>query len=55
MLFRSEDEAGTPFCICVDFDTEQDGCVTIRDRDTMEQVRVPVADVRPYIEERLVF
>lgn len=53
--YRREDEAGTPFCICVDFDTEQDGCVTIRDRDTMEQVRVPVADVRPYIEERLVF
>ena len=53
--YRREDEIGTPFSICVDFDTETDGCVTIRDRDTMEQVRIPVADVRSYIEERLAF
>ncbi len=53
--YRREDEIGTPFSICVDFDTENDGCVTIRDRDTMEQVRIPVADVRSYIEERLSF
>ena len=53
--YRREDEIGTPFCICVDFDTLDDNCVTIRDRDTMEQVRVPVSDVRKYIEERLVF
>ena len=53
--YRREDEIGTPFCICVDFDTEVDGCVTIRDRDTMEQVRIPVAEVRSYIEERLSF
>lgn len=53
--YRREDEIGTPFCICVDFDTEKDGCVTIRDRDTMEQVRIPVGEVRAYIEERLVF
>ena len=53
--YRREDEIGTPFCICVDFDTVEDNCVTIRDRDTMEQVRVPVSDVRKYIEERLVF
>ena len=53
--YRREDEIGTPFCICVDFDTQEDGCVTIRDRDTMEQVRVPVSEVRGYIEERLVF
>ncbi len=53
--YRREDEIGTPFSICVDFDTENDGCVTIRDRDTMEQVRIPVSDVRAYIEERLVF
>ena len=50
-----EDEIGTPFCICVDFDTESDGCVTIRDRDSMEQVRIPVAEVKSYIEERLMF
>ena len=53
--YRREDEIGTPFSICVDFDTESDGCVTIRDRDTMEQVRVPVGEVRSYIEERLSF
>ena len=53
--YRREDEIGTPFCICVDFDTENDGCVTIRDRDTMEQIRIPVSEVRSYIEERLVF
>ncbi len=53
--YRREDEIGTPFCICVDFDTETDGCVTIRDRDTMEQVRLPIAEVKGYIEERLVF
>ena len=53
--YRREDEIGTPFCICVDFDTETDGCVTVRDRDTMEQVRIPVEQVRNYIEERLVF
>ena len=53
--YRREDEIGTPFSICVDFDTETDGCVTIRDRDTMEQIRIPVSDVRSYIEEKLVF
>ena len=53
--YRREDEIGTPLCICVDFDTETDGCVTIRDRDTMQQVRIPVSEVRSYIEERLSF
>ncbi len=53
--YRREDEIGTPFCICVDFDTETDGCVTIRDRDTMEQVRLPIGEVRGYIEERMAF
>ena len=53
--YRREDEIGTPFCICVDFDTQTDGCVTVRDRDTMEQVRIPVDQVRSYIEERLSF
>ena len=53
--YRREDEIGTPFCICVDFDTQEDGCVTIRDRDTMEQVRLPIGQVRGYTEERLSF
>lgn len=53
--YRREDEIGTPFSICVDFDTEADNSVTIRDRDTMEQVRLPLSDVREYIENKLEF
>ena len=53
--YSREDEIGTPFCITYDFDTETDGCVTIRDRDTMEQVRIPVGDVAAYIRERIAF
>ncbi|MCQ2545070.1 MAG: glycine--tRNA ligase [Clostridia bacterium] len=53
--YRREDEIGTPFSICVDFDTAEDNCVTIRDRDTMEQVRIPVTEVKDYILERLQF
>ncbi|MBK5261498.1 MAG: glycine--tRNA ligase, partial [Peptostreptococcaceae bacterium] len=53
--YRREDEIGTPFCICVDFDTETDGCVTIRDRDTMKQIRIPVEKVKAYIEDKLIF
>ena len=53
--YRREDEIGTPFSICVDFDTAEDKSVTIRDRDTMEQVRIPITEVRSYIEERLRF
>ena len=53
--YRREDEIGTPFCITVDFDTETDKCVTIRDRDTMEQIRIPISEVKKYIEDKLVF
>ena len=53
--YRRQDEIGTPFCITVDFDTEADGTVTVRDRDTMQQERVAVADLRSWIEERLRF
>ncbi len=53
--YRREDEIGTPFCITYDFDTENDGCVTVRDRDTMLQVRIPVGEVKSYIAERLKF
>jgi len=53
--YRREDEIGTPFCITYDFDTENDGCVTVRDRDTMEQVRIPLSEVKAYITERLKF
>lgn len=54
-LYRRQDEIGTPFCITVDFDTENDGCVTVRDRDSMEQVRVPIAELRSYIEKAMEF
>lgn len=53
--YRRQDEVGTPFCITYDFDSETDGQVTVRDRDTMEQVRLPVAELRAYIEDKLAF
>ncbi len=53
--YRREDEIGTPFCITYDFDSESDGCVTVRDRDTMKQVRIKIEELRSYIEAKLVF
>ncbi len=53
--YRRQDEIGTPFCITVDFDTETDGAVSVRDRDTMEQVRIPVSELKAYIEEKIAF
>ena len=53
--YRREDEIGTPFCITYDFESENDGCVTIRDRDTMEQIRLPIAEVKDYIAKKLEF
>ena len=53
--YRREDEIGTPFCITIDFDTEQDGCVTVRDRDTMQQIRIPIGELDAYIGERIDF
>ncbi len=53
--YRREDEIGTPFCITVDFETETDGCVTVRERDTMEQVRLPIDQVVAYLNEKLYF
>jgi glycyl-tRNA synthetase len=53
--YRREDEIGTPFCITYDFETENDGCVTVRDRDTMQQERIPLAEVKSYIEKKLEF
>ncbi len=53
--YRRQDEIGTPFCITYDFESEEDGCVTVRDRDTMEQERVKIADLREYIEKKLIF
>ena len=53
--YRREDEIGTPYCITYDFDTENDGCVTVRDRDTMEQVRIPISEVKAYIADHIKF
>jgi glycyl-tRNA synthetase len=53
--YRREDEIGTPFCITYDFDSENDGCVTVRDRDTMQQERIKIADLRSYIEKKMEF
>ncbi len=53
--YRRQDEIGTPFCICYDFESEEDGCVTVRDRDTMEQIRLPIAEVASYIESKMEF
>lgn len=51
--YRRQDEIGTPFCITYDFDTLEDNAVTIRDRDTMEQVRIPLDEVEAYLAQRL--
>ena len=53
--YRRQDEIGTPLCITYDFESETDGCVTIRDRDTMEQIRLPIANLKSYIEEKVQF
>ena len=53
--YRREDEIGTPFCITIDFETENDNSVTIRDRDTMEQVRVKIDELEKWLEEKIQF
>ncbi len=53
--YRRQDEIGTPFCVTYDFDSENDGCVTVRERDSMEQERVAIADLQAYFKEKLAF
>ena len=53
--YRRQDEIGTPFCVTVDFDTLEDNAVTVRDRDTMEQVRIPISELESYVSERIKF
>ena len=53
--YRRQDEIGTPFCITVDFDTLEDKCVTVRDRDTMEQIRLPISELKDYIAKKIEF
>ena len=47
------DEIGTPLCVTYDFESENDNCVTVRDRDTMEQVRIPITELKAYIENAI--
>ena len=51
--YRRQDEIGTPYCVTVDFDTETDRCVTVRERDSMQQERVPVAELKEYLKKRI--
>ena len=53
--YRRQDEIGTPFCITYDFDSIEDGCVTVRDRDTMQQERVAIDKLVDYISEKIAF
>ena len=53
--YRRQDEIGTPICITYDFDSLEDGCVTVRDRDTMEQIRISIDELDKYIEEKISF
>ena len=53
--YRRQDEIGTPFCITYDFDSVEDGCVTIRDRDTMAQERIAIDKLCEYIQEKITF
>ncbi|MCO7175259.1 glycine--tRNA ligase [Sporolactobacillus kofuensis] len=53
--YRRQDEIGTPFCITYDFDSKEDGKVTVRDRDTMDQVRLPISELSAFIKEKIAF
>ena len=53
--YRRQDEIGTPFCITYDFESKEDGCVTVRDRDTMAQERVPMKDLVHYLIKKVRF
>lgn len=53
--YRRQDEIGTPFCITYDFDSVEDNAVTVRDRDTMEQVRMPISELKGFLEKKIQF
>ena len=53
--YRRQDEIGTPFCLTIDFDTLEDGCVTIRHRDSMEQERIAISDLDNYFSDKFSF
>ena len=51
--YRRQDEIGTPYCVTIDFDTLENDTVTVRDRDTMEQIRLPISELASYVEEKI--
>ena len=53
--YRREDEIGTPYCVTFDFESAEDGCVTVRDRDSMQQERIPMEQLEDYIAARIRF
>ncbi|MBQ2642741.1 MAG: glycine--tRNA ligase [Eubacterium sp.] len=53
--YRRQDEIGTPYCVTYDFDSEEDGAVTVRDRDSMEQERIKIEDLKDYFEEKMAY
>ncbi|HBT65100.1 MAG TPA: glycine--tRNA ligase, partial [Ruminococcaceae bacterium] len=53
--YRREDEIGTPFCVTYDFESQNDGCVTVRDRDTMQQERIAIDQLISYISDKVMF
>ena len=53
--YRRQDEIGTPYCLTIDFDTLEDNTVTIRDRDTMSQIRISIDEVADFIKSKIEF
>ena len=53
--YRRQDEIGTPYCVTYDFQSEEDHAVTIRERDSMQQVRIPVSELQAYFAEKLAY
>ena len=53
--YRRQDEIGTPYCITIDFDTLEDDSITIRDRDTMEQIRLPIHELKGFLNKKFVY
>ena len=53
--YRRQDEIGTPYCVTIDFDTLEDECVTIRDRDTMEQIRLKIDELEKFLDDKIAF
>ena len=53
--YRRQDEIGTPYCVTYDFQSEEDHAVTVRERDSMEQVRIPISELKAYFMEKLAY